>query len=484
MRRLLLALAAAVGALALAPSALAGGPTMTLGATEDTLRASDLVTARVRMAYFRLAGFTAVRISSQWRPGDVTPPPDELKILQTVAQAARLNGVRVFVSVYHPGSRTTPLTIEARAQIVAYAAAIVRAVPSFDDLIVGNEPNLNRFWLPQFNPDGSNAAAPAYLALLAETYDAVKATDPKVRVWGGALAPRGADRPDGTRHTHSPTKFIEDLGALYRASGRQLPIMDGFAFHPYADNSSQSPDFPHPRSTSIGVADYDKLVALLTEAFDGTPQLGSTLPILYDEFGVESLVPPGKAKHYTGNEPATTKPVPETVQAAYYQRALQLAFCQPNVVGMLLFHSQDEPALGSWQSGVYYADGTPKASLSFVRDALARVRGGSVTRCDGLALDVVPTQLRFPTETEFRSGKRDVRLRCSLDCAWELRVTRVADGATALTRRGYARAGITVLPTLKGSTLGAGAYRLSMTLTHPVNPGLSVTRDSRELALP
>jgi hypothetical protein len=484
LRALIAVLAVAAAASALAPAALAGGPAMTLGATEDTLRAPDLVTARVRMAFFRLAGFGAVRISSQWRPGEVAPAADELKILQTVAQAARLNGIRVFVAVYHFGSRTTPLTPTAQAELSQYAAAIVRAVPSFDDLIVGNEPNLNRFWLPQFNPDGSGAAAPAYLALLSQSYDAIKAVDPAVRVWGGALAPRGADRPGGARQTTSPTKFIQDLGVAYRASGRQLPIMDGLSFHPYADNSAQSPDFPHPKSTTIGLADYDKLVALLTTAFDGTPQAGSTLPILYDEFGVESLVPSGKAKLYSGNEPTTTKPVPETVQAAYYQRALQLAFCQPNVVGMLLFHSQDETALGSWQSGLYYADGTPKASLTFVRDALARARGGSITHCDGLALDVTATQLRFPTETEFRRGKRDVRLRCSLDCAWELRATRVADGAVAVTRRGYGRAGTTVLPTLKGSTLGSGAFRLSVTLTHPVNPGLSFTRDSRELTLP
>jgi hypothetical protein len=484
MRRLLAVLTVVTASLALAPSAFAGGPGMTLGATEDTLRAPDLVTARVRMAYFRLAGFSAVRISSQWRPGEVAPAADELQILQSVAQAARLNGIRVYVAVYHAGSRTTPLTPEAQSQLAQYSAALVGAVPSFDDLIVGNEPNLNRFWLPQFNTDGSNAAVPAYLSLLAQAYDAIKAVDPAVRVWGGALAPRGADRPEGTRHTTSPTTFIRTLGAAYRASGRQLPIMDGFSFHPYADNSAQSPDFAHPKSTTIGVADYDKLVALLAEAFDGTAQAGSTLPILYDEFGVESLVPAGKAKLYSGKEPTTTKPVPETVQASYYQRALQLAFCQPNVVGVLLFHSQDETALGSWQSGLYYADGTPKGSLTFVRDALARTRGGSITHCDGMALDVAPTQLRFPTEAEFRRGKRDVRLRCSLDCAWELRATRVADGTAAVTRRGYARAGVTVLPTLKGSTLGSGGYRLTVTLTHPVNPGLAFTRDSRELTLP
>ena len=103
-------------------------------------------------------------------------------------------------------------------------------------MIVGNEPNLNRFWLPQFNPDGTDAAAPAYLALLARSYDALKAVDPRDRASGAARSrPRGIDRPGTGRDTHSPVAFLKDLGAAYRASGRTLPVMDGLAFHPYAD---------------------------------------------------------------------------------------------------------------------------------------------------------------------------------------------------------------------------------------------------------
>jgi hypothetical protein len=473
-----------VAVLALAGPAQAGGPGMTLGVAEDTVKQADPVVAQVRMRLLRLAGFSAVRITSQWLPGDVAPPNDQLEMLRTVTGAAQLAGVRVFVSVYQPGSRTTPLTPEARSEFTRYTAALVSAVPALDEVIVGNEPNLNRFWLPQFNPDGSNAAAPAYLALLAPVYDAIKAVDPGVRVWGGALAPRGNDNPRGMRHTHSPTKFIRDLGAAYRASGRTRPVMDGFSFHPYPDNSSQSPDTRHPNISTIGLADYDKLVRLLGQAFDGTAQAGSSLPILYDEFGIESQIPKGKLKHYTGTEPTTTKPVPEARQATYYQRGLRLAFCQPNVVGMLLFHSHDEHARLSWQSGVYYADGTPKSSLGAVRDALQRTRGGSIARCPGLGLDVAPTLVRFPTAPEFADGNREVEIRCDLDCLWELRVTRSATGATAVTRRGYGRADTTVVASLKGARLGAGAFRLQLTLTHPVNPGIPTTRESAELTLP
>ena len=116
-----------------------------------------------------------MRFTSYWRPGLTKPSDEELRVLENVGDAGLRNGVRVYVTVMSPGSATTPLTDEARADFAAYAAAIVRGAPSIEHLIVGNEPNLNRFWLPQFNLDGSSAAPAAYLALLAETYDAVKA---------------------------------------------------------------------------------------------------------------------------------------------------------------------------------------------------------------------------------------------------------------------------------------------------------------------
>ena len=44
--------------------------------------------------------------------------------------------------------------------------------------------------------------------------------------------------------------------------------------------------------------------------------------------------------------------VGEETQARYYAKALQLAACQPNVVGLLFFHVSDETDLDRWQSGV------------------------------------------------------------------------------------------------------------------------------------
>lgn len=478
-------LAALVAVLGLAaPSVATAGPGLVAGAVEDDVRASTLVEAETRMTTLRVAGYRAVRVTSFWTPGSTTPSAGELEVLENVGAAAERNGVRVYVTVMHPGSRTTPLTDEARAEFASYAAAIVRRAPSLRHIIVANEPNLNRFWLPQFALDGSNAASPAYLALLAQTYDALKSAAPEVRIYGGALSPRGADNPAGSRPTHSPTAFIRDLGIAYRASGRDRPVMDAFAIHPYPDNSSQPPTVAHPLTTTIGVADYGKLVALLGEAFDDTAQRGSDLPILYGEFGVESEIPAAKAALYTGSEPATTRPVAEETQAAHYEQALALAFCQPTVEGMLLFLSRDERARVAWQSGVFYVDGTAKTSLPRVREALDRTTGGSITRCPGVQLVVRPAYLRFGTRSAAKRGVFRTSLRCDLDCVYQVRLENALTHSTKLVARGRAEVGELVRVDLGSRSLAAGRYRYTLRLVHPVNPAPPTLRQGTSFALP
>src|SRR5256886_300385 len=350
----------ATACLALAPVAHAAGPALVLGATEDAVRAPTLVAAKAQMDMLVLAGFRGVRISQVWTPGARAVSPHDRTILENVAAAAKLDHVTVVTSVMNQGSKTTPLSDGDQSDFAAYAASVVAAVPELTILIVGNEPNLNRYWLPQFADDGTDAAAPAYESLLARTYDAVKAQSASVTVLGGAVSPRGGDVAGSIRPTHSPTVFIRDLGQAYRNSGRTTPILDGFAFHPYEDNSSVDPfSGTHPSTTTIALADYPKLVNLLGEAFGDYE-----LPIWYDEFGVESQLPTAKQSLYTGTEPTATKPVGELTQARYYDQAVQLAFCQPNVKALFLFHTVDETDLAPWQSGVYYADGTPTSSLN------------------------------------------------------------------------------------------------------------------------
>jgi hypothetical protein len=172
------------------------------------------------------------------------------------------------------------------------------------------------------------------------------------------------------------------MGAAYRAGGRTKPIMDVFAIHPYLERSSIPPSRDHPIGTSIGIADYPKLVDLLRKAFDGTAQPGSKLPIAYTEFGVQTKIPEAAQGPYTNlQSPIGQDAVSEQTQARYYRQALALAACQPTVLAVFFFHLFDEADLNRWQSGPYYADTKPKTSLPAITEAAKKASKGKLPSC-------------------------------------------------------------------------------------------------------
>ena len=452
-------LVALVAFFACAAPAFAGGPYMFVGAAEDNARTADPMFAQSEMRAAKLVGFDTIRFTQTWVKGQTTLGPNDRILLGNATVAAQLSGIRVVLSLYPYGSSVTPLTDQDRSDFAAFCVDVASSFPLVHDFIIGNEPNLNRFWLPQFGPNGEDVAAPAYEQLLAGAYDALKAIRPHSTIYGGALAPRGVDKPGTGRDTHSPTAFITDLGAAYRASGRQLPIMDAFAFHPYPESSSTGPNFPHPNGTSIGLADYPKLVTLLGAAFDGTAQRGSSLPILYDEFGIETTVPAAKGPLYTGSEPSTTHPVDDATQARLYTQAMQMAFCQKTVMGLFLFHVQDEASMGAWQSGEYYVDGTPKTSLPAIAAAVATVHRGVVASCPGLLLT---PKLVVRASKPTKAGTK-IKLTCSLDCTYAVSLDK-----RRLTGSALGRVATTLL--FKG-TLPAGRHVVAARASAVVNTG-------------
>jgi hypothetical protein len=336
---------------------------LTVGAVED---AAQFGNAGLQMQLAANSGLRAIDLSARWQQGERVVGGAQLAGLRRAVAAAGANDVRPIVSVYQL-SGDTPVTAADRSDFASFAASLARALPEVHDFVVGNEPNIDLFWRPQFGPAGDDAAAPAFEALLAQTYDALKAVGSHIDVIGVGLAPRGSDVPSASRETHSPTAFLIDLGRAYRASGRTKPIMDALSLHPYGESPRIPPTLAHPRVRSIGIADYGKLVSLLAQAFGGTAQTGRDLPLVYGEYGVETTIPPAKAELYTGHEIVPT--VDEATQADYYVEAIRLAACQPSVRMLLLFHVVDESRLDGLQSGLYYVDGSPKSSLDAVRAA-------------------------------------------------------------------------------------------------------------------
>ena len=137
--------------------------------------------------------------------------------------------------------------------------------------------------------------------------------------------------------------------------------MDWFAFHPYGSNSSELP--------SDAARDRDEHHARrLRQAREGArPGLRrDEADRLEDPDRLRRVrnrvhyPEEAKRRKYTGAEPASTKPVSPTVQGERYKQALGLAFCQPTVKAMFLYHAFDEVGRGQWQSGLYYVDHTAK----------------------------------------------------------------------------------------------------------------------------
>jgi hypothetical protein len=193
-----------------------------------------------------------------------------------------------------------------------------------------------------------------------------------VTVIGGSLAARGGDNPHGQRPSHSPSHFIADLGRAFRASGLRKPPLDLFSLHPYPANSSIPPTVADPHSTSIGIADYPKLVRLLTRAFGKPP------PIVYGEYGIQTEIPRSELDLYSGTRPRSIRPVSEARQADDYVAAIRLAACQPLVRMLVFFHVTDESAFSGLQTGLFYPNERPKQSLRRVSAWARAAENGQV----------------------------------------------------------------------------------------------------------
>jgi len=177
-------------------------------------------------------GLKEVRLSVLWDSAQPTTIVNQAQI-GAVLQVATLRGVNVVFSVAPLKARSITAP-GANAQFVAFLDQVARTFPTVKSIIVGNEPNQPRFWQPQFDSRGRNVSGGAYEALLASSYDALKAVDPSISVIGIGLSPRGNDNPKASGNVStSPVKFLQAVGAAYRASGRKKPLMDQFAYHLY-----------------------------------------------------------------------------------------------------------------------------------------------------------------------------------------------------------------------------------------------------------
>ena len=338
------------------------------------------------------AGLTVNKMTVNWDPENPLVIRDKAFLDRSIPQAEE-RGIHISFGIHIGKARAITGNPAAIGKFQEFLRLLVRTYPQVDEYIVGNEPNLTRFWQPQFNPNGTGASGVAFASFLARSYDTLKAANPNITVVGVGLSPRGNDRPDAPSNiSTSPVRFINDLGRGYRAMARNKPIMDVFGFHPYPwrDRDSLEKGYTWPNA---GVANLDRIKQAFWDAFHGTAQpifpegnvsrLDARKPYLtfkLDEVGWQVAIPRVARNAYHGRE--SVRPTDEWTQARIYGQLVRRVACDPAVRQMLFFGLVDEPNLDRWQAALIRADGTRRASFNAVRDAVADTAEGCTGRPD------------------------------------------------------------------------------------------------------
>jgi hypothetical protein len=329
---------------------------------------------------------------------------DQARIEQAISRA-EANGVTIALDIYPlrsqvftngrkcaPSSDPEACGSTARIkQFAAWAATIARTFPTVREFVVMNECNQPLFVNPQWNTAAKNQSAAICGRALAAAYDALKAESSGIHVWGIGLSPRGNDRPDAVSNSSTkPVTFLAALGEWFRAfakkTGRTAPLMDGLDFHPYPIPQSQPFATGYQDERSASVSNLPRIYQAFYDAFAGTPQRtigqqrGGGLPVSLNETGVQTSSD-GKLG-YAGFEVSASSAGgilgrfgTEDYQSGWYVQMLDLVACDPNVSVVNIFHLIDEENLAGWQSGLFFADKTPKRSARAVRDWIARTGG-------------------------------------------------------------------------------------------------------------
>ena len=278
--------------------------------------------------------------------------------MMPVAAAA---GIRIVLAIQP--IHALAFSTDTRARIAAFAdyvGRVARRWPQVREFVIGNEPNVRRFFQPQHAKDGTIVSAAVYEQLLAASYDTLKAIDPTIKVDGLGLSPRGNDRGVGVgAESVSPVRFIAALGAAYRKSGRTTPIADVVDVHAYSNINTQPLTRPY-QWPQAGAADLDRAEQLAggTRSMAPRPaglqggersreaQARWLRHVRLDESGRDRARPTRPRSTRSSTPVGRYVPlVDEATQARFYNDLISPVKCEPYVETLDLFHLIDEPLL-------------------------------------------------------------------------------------------------------------------------------------------
>ncbi len=466
-------------------------------------------------------GYTDLRITVQWAgPGSgITNAANA----QLAVDCALMSGVRPIIAVYPAKPNLIGSNPSAQAAFASFVAQVAAQYPRVQNFIVGNEPNVNRFWQPQY-AGGQDAAGRDYEHTLAQAYDAVKRVRPDAKVWGPAISSRGNDNANAVSNpSHSPVWFIKDMGDAYRASGRTTPIFDEFDMHPYPPTQDTDPFTKPFQWPQAGAANLDRIKQALWDAFNGTGQpipaeqaggrtaqsatfANQGLPINLDEVGEQTdVLSSPHAAAYT-SPPENVQPISEQQQSQAYTDLMEIAACDPDVKTLLFFPLIDEQQVSTgFQSGELYADLAHKASYDGIKTKLATAHGQCQGGVAGISqawvhtTSVIGAQAFFggpgssatsqPAARPATSRYWAISFTTSEDANWTVGLYKVAgptaapSGTPALSAQGTSHAYFKPLAKLPAKALPAGWYAYTLQLAAAVNPTRTTSFVSKPFAV-
>ncbi len=484
MRRGAIVVAILCAGVATAQLAAAAGPAQPLrfGVADDTGKyASDGGAAF--FAQLASLGLRDDRMTVTWDAAHPSLIADRVFLDRSIA-VATAEGVQIRLSVRPATAGAIGLSVARAHSFSVFLASLAKRYPQVHTFVIGNEPNQPRFWQPQF-VKGKAVAAIGYERTLADTYDALKAVDPTVSVVGGVLSSRGNDDPNASSNaSRSPVRFIADMGAAYRSSGRTKPLMDQFGYHAYprSNRDSLSAGFDWP---DAGFSNLTRVKQALWDAFGGTaqPTIETGLRISIDEIGWQTALPASSLSAYTGTE--TVPVTSDAAQATIYGQIIARAACDPSIASVLFSPFEDESQLSGFQSGLERADGTKRPSYAVVKAALA-----AGPRCTGAPVawrhtsTVVGARALFgPTNVThwWKQRRWSFGVRVGEDATYRASIVPAAGRGVlsvqqalkvkpVLTTRGYAKAAWTPLVRFPLRRLAPGRYAYMVVLRAAMDP--------------
>ena len=388
-----------------APATASASSTMKVGVADDGLMQGPSAEANLAASQWRANGVDQSRLMLVWaaiapNPEKTRPPTgfdpqdpqssgyDWTKIDRAVA-ALKANSIEPTFLLTTPApiwgsavpSRREPTYKPSPSQFADFVhAVIVRYGEVVKRYSLINEPNLWHWLTPQWScttADDSSckAASPAiYRELFRAGYDEIKLLQPSASVWGGSLAPVGTSSRADPHSSLAPLNFLRRLGCVKENFTRDrtssgcrdfTPLtVDAIAHHPHT--AWMAPRQRPSDADSVTVGTLSRLTKTLDriQARGGIrngSQAGAAartrpLEVEIDEFGIQTDPP----DQWSG--------VSLRLQSDYLQEIAFLLWKNPRVKLFTQYLWRDEPldkvsiTTGSWQSGLYFADGEPKPS--------------------------------------------------------------------------------------------------------------------------